>query len=438
LVPVGGLTVYYPSRTGSGDQSNSQWQAFPKGLRMLAGTPSRRTFDPTDVSQTAPSFACIGVSGPETNAFPADPTKCTMGLRAQLWFPMCWDGVNLDSPDHKSHMAYPTSKDGGNCPPTHTVRVPGVFFEVLFSVSGFPSQTAYQPFTFSCGDNTGYGFHGDFLSGWDYDILQQAINDPTCLASNTNNGNNVLACNALAPYVKPSGSPQCLLTTPIAYVEDLGMNHPLQALPGCNPVVPPISPPVHTVPCGTAQLTSNNGWQRFLLQPFTSNLYVGAPQEQVLLTASVPVTALTEAEAFTMTSVPNGGWAIQNDLTGKYCTAPNSSPVVCNRNSPNTWEYFNFIEQDDGTVAIYCYSNSWYLTFQPDGTLACTSSTIAGSLQKWKLINPNNPSVPEVTLAPHLANVDIASTMPAASSAYVAKIGMVFVLSLFFAFFGFY
>ena len=42
----------------------------------------------------------------DTRTFPAGP--CPYGLRINNFFPTCWDGVNLDSPDHKSHVAYPS------------------------------------------------------------------------------------------------------------------------------------------------------------------------------------------------------------------------------------------------------------------------------------------------------------------------------------------
>jgi hypothetical protein len=48
----------------------------------------------------------------------------------------CWDGVNLDSPDHKSHIAYPTAgpasfhTDGGACPASHPVKIPQLMLEV--------------------------------------------------------------------------------------------------------------------------------------------------------------------------------------------------------------------------------------------------------------------------------------------------------------------
>jgi hypothetical protein len=73
--------------------------------------------------------------------FPTANYQCPNGLRAQVWFPMCWDGVNLDSPDHKSHMAYPTGVGNGNCPASHPVRIPGIFMEALYFVDKFPHGT---------------------------------------------------------------------------------------------------------------------------------------------------------------------------------------------------------------------------------------------------------------------------------------------------------
>ena len=42
---------------------------------------------------------------PETMQFPA--RRCNEGIMTSLRFPTCWDGKNLDSPDHMSHMSYP-------------------------------------------------------------------------------------------------------------------------------------------------------------------------------------------------------------------------------------------------------------------------------------------------------------------------------------------
>lgn len=46
----------------------------------------------------------------------------------------CWDGKNLDSPDHKSHMAFPSGVTTGSCPTTHPVRFITLFYEVTWNV----------------------------------------------------------------------------------------------------------------------------------------------------------------------------------------------------------------------------------------------------------------------------------------------------------------
>lgn len=75
---------------------------------MLAGDPGLRSFSDT-LEQNAVSFACLGTSTAQTNGFPN--IKCPDGLRAQIFFPSCWNGVDLDSPDHKSHVVYPSGVD---------------------------------------------------------------------------------------------------------------------------------------------------------------------------------------------------------------------------------------------------------------------------------------------------------------------------------------
>lgn len=130
--------------------------AYPAGFRMLAGNPSLRSFSNT-LEQQAVNYACLGVNGPETNGFPT--INCPQGLRAQIFFPSCWNGVDLDTPDHKSHMAYPSNHDSGFCPPAFPKRFISLFFEVTFDTNAFKDMwyAGTNPFVWAMGDPTGYG-----------------------------------------------------------------------------------------------------------------------------------------------------------------------------------------------------------------------------------------------------------------------------------------
>ncbi|KAK8029950.1 WSC domain-containing protein [Apiospora rasikravindrae] len=231
FIPVkqsGGALIYYLQRTDEKDpEYKNGLLAFPKDFRMIAGDPTNRNKSDS-LAQRAVSFACLGIDGPATPELP--PHNCPAGLRTQLIFPSCWDGKNLDSPDHRSHMAYPSGVDTGFCPPTHPKRFITIFYEVTWSVDDLKDQWYgdKQPFVFSHGDPEGYGYHGDFLNGWDVPTLQKAINECTdasgvvekCGAFEFRTDDDMAACKVL-PRQHPSS--------------DAG-NNVLAALPGCNPI----------------------------------------------------------------------------------------------------------------------------------------------------------------------------------------------------------
>lgn len=185
-----GLLVYYLHR---GRDADGPVRAFPEGFKMVAGTPSKRTFNSTSNADKAVSFKCL--HGPGVPVEPDQPflpqRNCDWGLRAQINMPYCWDGKNVYLPGVPSpHMAYPNGSFAytGPCPSTHPVRLPALFYEVFFDTNsvfgtGKPLAGTTPNLTLSMGDNTGRGWHADFLNGWDVVYLQNAIDQ--CGKNNT-------------------------------------------------------------------------------------------------------------------------------------------------------------------------------------------------------------------------------------------------------------
>lgn len=249
---TGGMVVYYLQRRG--EDPNEKLHAFPEGFRMVAGDTTARSFG-NDSASKAISFACLsGPNLPEPNNIPN--YNCPGGLRAQVFFPACWNGKDLDTPDHKSHMSYPMGNEynTGACPPDFPVHMVSLFYETLYDTAPFLDQWDgdQHPFVFANGDATGYGFHGDFLNGWDINVLQNAIdncNDPS---------GSVDYCPAVTQFTQSECS-QCRLPSSVNEVMD---GH-LSALPGCNDPTSPTCNDATTL--GTAKgsyidLTQTKQW----------------------------------------------------------------------------------------------------------------------------------------------------------------------------------
>jgi hypothetical protein len=102
---------------------------------------------------------------------------CMEGIRAEIQFPSCWNG-ELDSNNHTTHVAYPYQLRNGECPAGFDRRLPTLFYETIYATQNFINITGR--FVFANGDDTGNGYHGDFINGWDEGVMKQILETPAC------------------------------------------------------------------------------------------------------------------------------------------------------------------------------------------------------------------------------------------------------------------
>ncbi|KAI1488789.1 hypothetical protein F5X96DRAFT_684688 [Biscogniauxia mediterranea] len=224
----GGMMVYYMTDALFDTAQRSSVTAFKPGFRMLVGDSTYRDREQARKWRQL-TYICMenqGTRAPEYIGFPTKP--CPGGIMANHRFPTCWDGKNLDSPNHQDHVAYPESgtfESGGPCPASHPVRLPQILLETVWDTRAFNDPADFaedgrQPFVWSSGDPTGYSSHADYLFGWQDDSLQRAMDGHTYVS---------------APMLKTQGiAQQNQCKVPDMVGEDI--DSWLTELPGANPV----------------------------------------------------------------------------------------------------------------------------------------------------------------------------------------------------------
>jgi Domain of unknown function (DUF1996) len=162
------LNAYYKS--GYGGVIPSQITTPPAGLRMIAGVANAMAPVGAAAWDRKVSWNCQDGSASGTELLPGIP-QCAPGqlLRMEVKFPQCWDGMNLDSPDHQSHMAYTVQ---GGCPTSHPVAIPEITFLVFWATPPSGTSTWRLSSDMYAGGVGGYSGHGDWFNGWDEATMQ--------------------------------------------------------------------------------------------------------------------------------------------------------------------------------------------------------------------------------------------------------------------------
>jgi len=151
--------------------------SVPVGLHLIAGNAANK-----DPAKSASRFVCLGPDrknpGWKRNfaaAF-ADGTCLPGGeVVIETDLPNCWDGVNLDSPDHKSHVvnAVATGRGGLACPATHPKQLPSISYNIHYAI---PDDQAVSRWRLSSDRYDpalpgGLSSHVDYLMGWEPKIV---------------------------------------------------------------------------------------------------------------------------------------------------------------------------------------------------------------------------------------------------------------------------
>lgn len=166
--PSGG-NFYYKS--GYSGILPEQIRMIPNGLRMIAGNGN------STVPQSRHRFKCVGKG---SDALVGNIIQnCPVGasLIQEVVFPQCWDGINLDSPDHKSHMSYTVTRTvswgqryGRWCPESHPVPLPEITFNVIYPILEANEASYWKLSSDHEGSPPGSSTHADWFDGWDPEI----------------------------------------------------------------------------------------------------------------------------------------------------------------------------------------------------------------------------------------------------------------------------
>jgi len=132
---------------------------FPAGLKIVAGDGTATTPQSTSVVGWKCADQVVKVLTPT-------PTACRERVAQVLVirFPDCWNGLDLDSPDHKSHLAY---RIRGTCPEGYPVALPRLSFNVHYRLPALTNVTLAS--------GSIYSAHADFFNAWNQSVLSALV-----------------------------------------------------------------------------------------------------------------------------------------------------------------------------------------------------------------------------------------------------------------------
>lgn len=143
-------------------------QLFPRGIRWIWGN---RVTDPP-----VPMFTTEAGGGMHTTFESLADAPGTGGrVIITTNAPSCWNGVDLDSGDHRSHMTYPVQDSYGNAiaSPTHPHVVPQITIKIFLENDG-PEDFRHWRCSTDGVRPGGSSMRFFYMEAWDRPILEDA------------------------------------------------------------------------------------------------------------------------------------------------------------------------------------------------------------------------------------------------------------------------
>lgn len=180
IAPAGG-NFYYKT------EHASNVQPVPPGLKMIAGDMT------SSATQPYIHWWCADKGDNNLLGDQGYIPNCTVGnhLIAVINFPAYWNGKDLDSADHKSHMSYAPDL-------THTVQLPDITYNIRYDVVAGDDTSKWRLSSdmYDTSKPGGYSLHADYLFGWTNDPVSgenfSHIFWRTCLSISMDCGNSLL------------------------------------------------------------------------------------------------------------------------------------------------------------------------------------------------------------------------------------------------------
>jgi hypothetical protein len=207
----------------------------PVSLKMIAGYNTATGLGgPADGNSGVLHFECwewvsnpgvLTIHGPISHMktmFSGGANACPLGAKLGIFanFPTCWDGSNLDTSDHRSHLAYPliTGAPVGynKCDNAHPNMIPSIeiqfYFEIDANFVAGKWRLASDEMLAAAATDPGMTFHTDYWEAWSRTALTQInltcwrpLN--SCSEGDLGNGTAINGGGTLATCAQCGGAP---------------------------------------------------------------------------------------------------------------------------------------------------------------------------------------------------------------------------------------